>query len=65
MIAALLFPAFSPLFAYGSQNFIAGQRRGFPIAMLLNLGVLRLRSSACGSVCANMQWLPLATSSKK
>ena len=37
MIAALVFPLFSPLFADRSQDLIARQRRRLTMAMLLNL----------------------------
>ena len=39
VIAALVFPAFSALFADAAQNPIPRQRRGVTVPMLLNLGI--------------------------
>ena len=44
MISTLLFPSISALFSNGSQDLIAGQRRGFAIAVLLNLGIFAQRN---------------------
>ena len=43
MIAAGFFPRSTPPFTDGSDRLIAGQRLGFAVAMLLNLGVLARR----------------------
>jgi hypothetical protein len=39
MISTFFFPSFSALFSNSSQDLIAGQRRRFAIAVLLNLGI--------------------------
>ena len=44
MIAALLFPSFTALFPNRSNRLIPRQRRGFTVAMLLDLGVFARRN---------------------